>query len=121
MGVPIQEIFPSSGFSIPAMIERSVDFPQPLGPSKATISPGEISNVIPARTCVSAKDLAILEISKAGLLFNVRPLNNPGVRFEDQSMEDQNSPTSAMRKRSIAIKPPAAMTMSMVLSAIACP
>ena len=41
MSLPFKNTLPVVGSSRPAIIERSVDFPQPLGPSNVTKSPFE--------------------------------------------------------------------------------
>lgn len=68
------------------MIDRRVDFPQPLGPSKAIISPELISKVIPVKTCLSAKALYILVILRAGGLFNIIYLSNSFMSVVNQFM-----------------------------------
>jgi hypothetical protein len=68
------------------MIDRRVDFPQPEGPSKATISPEWISKVIPAKTCLSAKALNIFVILSAGGPFNIIYLSNKFMSVENQFM-----------------------------------
>ena len=56
-GLPSHSTSPSSGGNSPAIIPNRVDFPQPLGPSKARISPRCTLNETPCRAALLSKDL----------------------------------------------------------------
>lgn len=55
--VPSMESVPEVISSSPAMRRRSVDFPQPEGPTKTMNSPGRISISTPLMTSKLPKDL----------------------------------------------------------------
>jgi hypothetical protein len=64
------------------MIPRRVDFPHPLGPSKAITSPEYISNEIPERTFTSAKDFSMFVIWSIGCGILFQALNHQEIKKE---------------------------------------
>ena len=64
-----KNMFPESTLVWPIMRLKRVVFPEPLGPTKPSISPGETSRFIFFKTGLPLKDLLTLLICRAGRFF----------------------------------------------------
>src|SRR6187455_769263 len=79
---PPIEISPPVIISSPAIIRRSVDLPQPDGPTNTTNSPERIARSIPWITCVSPYALTTLRSSTSAM-------SADDVRLRETRVDDQ--------------------------------